>query len=145
MTANLARHFNPGRSSSNAKRIIILFVLAAQALCFVLFVFAACAAQASVATPPTDSTPTSAPALAYPSARRGDVVDDYHGVKVADPYRWLEQLDSTETRAWVAAEAQLTDEYLEKIPARQEIKKRLTDLLNFERFGLPFHKGDRYF
>ena len=137
MTANLARHFNPGRSSSNAKRIIILFVLAAQALCFVLFVFAACAAQAPVATP--------APALAYPSARRGDVVDDYHGVKVADPYRWLEQLDSTETRAWVAAEAQLTDEYLKKIPARQEIKKRLTELLDFERFGLPFHKGNRFF
>jgi prolyl oligopeptidase len=64
---------------------------------------------------------------------------------VADPYRWLEQLDSAETREWVAAQARLTDSYLERIPARQAIKKRLTELLNFEKYGMPLHASGRYF
>jgi prolyl oligopeptidase len=81
----------------------------------------------------------------YPEAPRGPVVDDYHGVKVPDPWRWMEDLDSPQTRAWVKAEAELTDSYLAKIPERQSIKSRLTDLLNFEKFGIPFHKGARYF
>jgi prolyl oligopeptidase len=81
----------------------------------------------------------------YPQARRDAALDDYNGVKVADPYRWLEKLDSAETRDWVRAEARLTDSYLEKIPVRQSIKDRLTELLNFEKFGMPFHKGRRYF
>jgi prolyl oligopeptidase len=81
----------------------------------------------------------------YPLARRDAALDDYNGVKVADPYRWLEQLDSPETRDWVRAEAQLTDSYLEKIPARPSLEKRLTALLNFEKFGMPFHKGRHYF
>ncbi len=83
--------------------------------------------------------------LDYPLARRDEVMDDYHGVKVADPYRWMEQLDSTETRTWVAAEARLTDSYLGRIPVRQALKQRLTELLNFEKFGMPFQKGGRYF
>jgi len=81
----------------------------------------------------------------YPQARRDDTLDDYNGVKVADPYRWLERLDSPETRAWVRAEARLTDTYLAKIPVRQSIEQRLTELLNFEKFGMPFHKGRHYF
>lgn len=83
--------------------------------------------------------------LKYPVARRDSHVDDYHGVKVADPYRWMEQLDSPETRNWVQAEAQLTDSYLEKIPARKELKERLTKLLDYEKFGIPFHAGRHYF
>ncbi|HEY3861864.1 MAG TPA: prolyl oligopeptidase family serine peptidase [Verrucomicrobiae bacterium] len=86
-----------------------------------------------------------APSLEYPPARRGDVVDDYHGVKVADPYRWLEDLDSPETAAWVTAEAKVTDAYLDKIPGREAIKHRLAELLDFEKFGIPFHEGSRYF
>jgi prolyl oligopeptidase len=72
-------------------------------------------------------------------------VDDYNGVKVADPYRWLEQLDSSETRAWVTAEAKLTESYLSRIPSRAALKRRLTTLLNFEKFGVPFERADRYF
>jgi prolyl oligopeptidase len=72
-------------------------------------------------------------------------VDNYHGEKVADPYRWMEELDSPETREWVKAEAELTDSYLEKIPTRNAIKERLTKLLNFEKFGMPFHAGNRFF
>jgi prolyl oligopeptidase len=83
--------------------------------------------------------------IAYPEAKRGDQVDDYHGTKVADPYRWLENPDSPETRAWVEAENKLTFGYLEQIPARQAIKDRLTKLWNYERFSVPYKRGGRYF
>jgi prolyl oligopeptidase len=81
----------------------------------------------------------------YPAARKSDQVDDYHGVKVADPYRWLEDLDSAETRAWVEAENKLTFGFLESIPARTTIKERLTKLWNYEKYGIPFKEGNRYF
>ncbi len=81
----------------------------------------------------------------YPPARLGDTVDDYHGVKVADPYRWLEDPDSAETRAWLEAENKITFGYLEGIPARLKIRERLTRLWNYERFGIPFREGGRYF
>lgn len=83
--------------------------------------------------------------IEYPAAQRGDQVDDYHGTKVADPYRWLENPDSPETRAWVEAENKLTFGYLEKLPARQVLKDRLTKLWNYERFSIPFKYGGRYF
>jgi prolyl oligopeptidase len=83
--------------------------------------------------------------LEYPKARRDEALDDYHGQKVADPYRWLERLDSPETREWVRAEARLTDSYLATIPVRKSLEERLTELLNFEKFGMPFHKGQHYF
>ena len=81
----------------------------------------------------------------YPVARKSDQVDDYHGVKVADPYRWLEDLDSAETRAWVEAENKLTFSFLEAIPARTAIKDRLTKLWNYEKYGIPNKEGHRYF
>ena len=81
----------------------------------------------------------------YPVARKSDQVDDYHGVKVADPYRWLEDLDSEETRKWVEEQNKLTFGYLAEIPARTTIKDRLTKLWNFEKYGVPFKEGNRYF
>jgi prolyl oligopeptidase len=81
----------------------------------------------------------------YPPARKSDQVDDYHGVKVADPYRWLEDLDSEETRAWVEAENKLTFGFLASIPERNTIKERLTKLWNYEKYGIPFKEGNRYF
>ena len=83
--------------------------------------------------------------LSYPTARKSDQVDDYHGVKVADPYRWLEDLDSEETRNWVEAENKLTFGFLNEIPARSMFKQRITQLWNYERFGVPFHEGTNYF
>lgn len=83
--------------------------------------------------------------LAYPDSRRTDQVDDYHGEKVADPYRWLEALDSAETKAWIEAQNKVTFGYLEKIPQRAQYKERLTQLWNYERFGLPVKSGNRYF
>jgi prolyl oligopeptidase len=83
--------------------------------------------------------------IVYPDAMRGDQVDDYHGTKVADPYRWLEDTDSAETHAWVEAENKLTFGYLEKIPYRQAIRDRLTKLWNYERYTVPHQEGGRYF
>lgn len=81
----------------------------------------------------------------YPPARRDPALDDYNGVQVADPYRWLEQLDAPETRGWLSAEAALTDHYLEALPVRETLKQRLASLLDAESFGLPFHRGQRFF
>nr|WP_206352247.1 prolyl oligopeptidase family serine peptidase [Tautonia rosea] len=83
--------------------------------------------------------------LDYPQAARGDVVDDYHGTPVADPYRWMEDIDSTETRAWVEAQVALFDSYIADVPARKRIQDRLTQLWDYEKFGIPFEKGGRYF
>ena len=88
----------------------------------------------------TDGAP-----LIYPTAKKVDQVDDYHGVKVADPYRWLEDTDSAETKDWVEAENKLTFSYLEKIPYREAIRKRMTKLWNYERFTVPELEGGRYF
>jgi prolyl oligopeptidase len=77
--------------------------------------------------------------------RRDDVVEDYHGTKVADPYRWLEDPDSPETRAWVEAENAVTFAFLERIAARNRIRERLTRLWNYERYTPPWKEGDRYF
>ena len=81
----------------------------------------------------------------YPVAAKADQVDEYHGVTVADPYRWLENPDSEESRAWIEAQNQLTFSFLEAIAARPRIKERLTQLWNYEKFGIPFKQGDRYF
>jgi prolyl oligopeptidase len=83
--------------------------------------------------------------MSYPPARRGDQVDVYHGVRVEDPYRWLEDPDSAESKTWVAEENALTAEYLKKIPARAAIERRLTELWNFERYTNFFKAGGRYF
>ncbi|MCA9663376.1 MAG: S9 family peptidase, partial [Myxococcales bacterium] len=80
----------------------------------------------------------------YPETKKGETVDDYHGTKVADPYRWLEDDDSDETKAWVEAQNKVTFGYLESIPARKVITDRLTTLWNYERYGVPYRKGGRY-
>ncbi len=83
--------------------------------------------------------------LPYPPARMdASVVDDYHGTKVADPYRWLENPDSPETMDWVEAQNQLTANFV-NIPAREKVKTRLTKLWNYPKYGLPKKRGDRYF
>ncbi len=83
--------------------------------------------------------------LVYPASHQGDQVDDYHGVKIADPYRWLEDPDSDESRAWIEAQNQVTFGYLNDIPERETIRQRATELWNYEKFGVPFKQGDRYF
>jgi prolyl oligopeptidase len=83
--------------------------------------------------------------LTYPKTQKSDHVDDYHGIKVPDPYRWLEDLDGEETEAWVEAQNKVTFGYLEKIPVRDQIKQRLTQVWNYEKYGTPFKQRNRYF
>jgi prolyl oligopeptidase len=81
----------------------------------------------------------------YPAAKTVQQTDDYHGTKVADPYRWLEDLDSADTRAWIQAQNKVTFDYLARIPGRDKLKQRLTQLWNYERYTSPERYGERYF
>jgi prolyl oligopeptidase len=83
--------------------------------------------------------------IGYPAAARGTQVDVYHGVSISDPYRWLEDTDSPETKAWVEAENKVTEAFLATIPERPAIKNKLTQLWNYARFSAPFKEGGRYF
>ena len=83
--------------------------------------------------------------IPYPSTRTVDVVDDYHGTKVADPYRWLEDLDSRETAEWVAAQNRVTDRYLAQFPIRETFRRRIQRLWNFRKTNLPVAENGRLF
>ncbi len=99
-----------------------------------------------MAPQPTVTEPAAPPeTFVYPDTRREDVVDTYHGTEVVDPYRWLEDADSAETAQWVAAQNKVTFGFLEKIPQRDAIVKRLTKLWDYEKFGTPRKEGNRYF
>jgi prolyl oligopeptidase len=86
-----------------------------------------------------------APKLTYPTTTKGDVVDDLHGAKVPDPYRWMEDLDSPQVAAWIAAENAVTEPYLERLPLRQRLNERLTSLWNYPRVSVPFVEGGQLF
>ncbi len=81
----------------------------------------------------------------YPAAARGTQADVYHGTSIADPYRWLEDTDSPQTKAWVEAENRLSDSFLATIPERAAIKNKLTKIWNYARYSAPFKEGGRYF
>jgi len=83
--------------------------------------------------------------LTYPVTKKVDVVDDYFGTKVPDPYRWLEDDNSEETKKWVEEENKVTFAYLEKIPFREKIRQRLTEIYNYPRYSSPFREGEYYF
>lgn len=85
--------------------------------------------------------------IRYPETKRGDLVENLHGTSVADPYRWLEEdvRKSSEVRNWVDAQSKLTAEYLKAIPKREAIQKKLTELWNYEKIGVPTKHGDRYY
>ena len=110
-------------------------------------------ALAILATWPTMSAVHDPSALQYPAAARGLVVDEHHGTKVADPYRWMET-PGPDVAAWVAAENELSQPYLDAIPAREAIRARLTELWDYEQYGyswldeksrVPVKRGGRYF
>jgi len=83
--------------------------------------------------------------IKYPQTRKASQIDDYFGKKIEDPYRWLEDDNSKETGEWVIQQNELTNSYLSKITFRNQLKKRLIDLSNYERFSTPFKKGKFYF
>ena len=83
--------------------------------------------------------------LSYPATRTTDTTDTYHGTQVADPYRWLEDPNAPETEDWVQAQNKVTFSYLNQLPNRDKINARLTELWDYERYGIPFKQGDQYF
>ncbi len=87
-------------------------------------------------------TPTT---LKYPVTKQTEVRDSYHGIEVADPYRWLEDTESAETEAWVTAQNDVTQAYLKSLPQRDAMRHRLEKLWNYERYTIPRRRGDRYF
>ena len=91
------------------------------------------------------SCPAGTPAVAYPMSKQVGQQDNYHGTTVADPYRWLEDANSADTKAWVVEQNKVTQSWLSQIPQREAIKERLTRLWNYERYGVPYKKGGRYF
>jgi prolyl oligopeptidase len=100
----------------------------------------ACASTQAVHAPPPSPAQ-----WAYPDSPRGDVVDDYHGVKVPDPYRWFEDPSAQATKDWVTQQNALAQPYLEKLPQRAWFGERLKQLWNYERFGVPRREGGKYF
>jgi prolyl oligopeptidase len=99
----------------------------------------------ALATAAVLATSVHAQTLTYPVTRKADQTDTYHGTAVADPYRWLEDDNSAETKAWVAAQNEVTDKFLAAMPQRLPARRIYTELYNFERFGIPFQEGGRYF
>jgi prolyl oligopeptidase len=98
------------------------------------------------ATPATDLTAEdSAAPLTYPKAHTVDQIDDYFGTKVSDPYRWMEDVDAPEVKAWIDEENKLTRSVLDAVPGREQMHARLMDLMNFERYTAPSRRGTRYF
>jgi prolyl oligopeptidase len=91
------------------------------------------------------STTLGAQGLQYPATKTVDHVDTYHGTAIADPYRWLEDDTSADTAAWVEAENKVTFAYLDKIPYRAQLTKRLNALYNYAKYSSPSRRGENYF
>src|SRR5437867_4531311 len=89
--------------------------------------------------------PAQAPSFKYPQPRKGDTVDDYFGTKVADPYRWMEDLNGTELKQWIDAENTTTVKYLDALPLRDQLKARITELYNYPRVSAPRYVGRHWF
>ena len=96
-------------------------------------------------TSATGAATSKDPKLVYPESKKVDQVDDYFGTKVADPYRWLEDDRTPEVQSWIEAQNKVTFAYLDRIPYREKLKARLTELYDYPRISAPFRRGDTYF
>src|SRR5256714_7931998 len=103
----------------------------------------AVAAAASIVA--ASALASQAPRLAYPPTPRGEVVDDYFGTRVPDPYRWMEDLDAKPVAEWVASENELSDRYLSTLPLRENLRTRITELWNYPKVSTPFIEGGQVF
>ena len=84
--------------------------------------------------------------LAYPEVfRDSTVVEDYHGTQITDPYRWLEDDNSPETKEWVTAQNEVTQDFIAQIPFRSKVRDRLKELMDYERYGSPFKEAGEYY
>ncbi|HET9475121.1 MAG TPA: hypothetical protein VFO82_14575, partial [Steroidobacteraceae bacterium] len=120
--------------ASRPRYLCVAFATALTAL------LVACATRTQVT-----HTPAAPAEIRYPPSTRGDVVDIYHDVKVADPYRWFEDANAPATKDWVTAQNALAQPYLEALPQRAWLGNRLKALWTYERFGVPQREGGHYF
>ncbi|HET6851720.1 MAG TPA: prolyl oligopeptidase family serine peptidase [Pyrinomonadaceae bacterium] len=121
---------------------LVLFVAAVLSLPFLQ----RSSAQSMAPGPATSGSRSSSDTkINYPESKKVEQVDDYFGTKVADPYRWLEDETSPEVKAWVEDQNRVTFAYLDKIPYREKLKARLTQLFNYPRISAPFRRGETYF
>ncbi len=121
---------------------LVLFVAAAVSLPFLQRSSAQSMAPGTATSGARASSDTK---INYPESKKVEQVDDYFGTKVADPYRWLEDETSPEVKAWVEDQNRVTFAYLDKIPYREKLKARLTQLFNYPRISAPFRRGETYF
>ncbi|MCP4585120.1 prolyl oligopeptidase family serine peptidase [Pseudoalteromonas sp.] len=110
--------------------------------CAIVVALAGCGESTPTKTEQTVKTAEVKAAVNYPETKKGNVVDEYFGEKVADPYRWLEDDMSDETAQWVKAENDVTFSYLKNIPYRDELKTTLEKLMNYEKVTAPFKEGE---
>ncbi|KPZ73841.1 Prolyl endopeptidase [Pseudoalteromonas sp. P1-26] len=110
--------------------------------CAIVVALAGCGESTPTKTEQTMKTAEVKAAVNYPETKKGNVVDEYFGEKVADPYRWLEDDMSDETAQWVKAENDVTFSYLKNIPYRDELKTTLEKLMNYEKVTAPFKEGE---
>src|SRR6266700_5055201 len=80
-----------------------------------------------------------------PTTRRDSTIEEFHGTQVADPYRWLEESQAPEVQAWGEEQSKLAEEFLAAIPQRAAIKTRLTELMDYPKYGAPQKEGERYY
>src|SRR3954468_19658577 len=111
----------------------------------VLFLFMLMAAPLDAARSKSASNTSKRAKMKYPETRRVDQVDEFFGIKVPDPYRWLEAdvRESEEVADWVKTQNEVARKYLDAIPQQRAIEKRLTELWNYERYSPPVQKGGR--
>ncbi len=112
-----------------------------------LWMVSGCRAEVRTASATTSNSLSAATTMKYPETRRGDQVDEFHGVQVADPYRWLETdvRESPEVAEWVKKQNEIARAYLDAIPQRPAIERRLTELIDYERYSPPSEEGGKYF
>ncbi len=136
--------------SLTTKHIVKSFVLCMMAISVVFSVAQHASAQVTLPnSTPTPAMPTrvqpNQSTIDYPTTATVEVLDDYHGRTVADPYRWLEDVESEQTATWVTAENALTQKYLSELPARDAMRDKLEELWNYSRTSLPMRRGPHYF
>src|SRR4029079_8984955 len=129
-------------SARVAGALIVVFVAAAPAQAQRRRNYAPAPPAAAAPAARVAAAPSARPMpLTYPASTKSDQIDDYHGTKVPDPYRWLEDLDSPQTKAWGEAQNKVAFGWLGQVQGGEAIRKRLTELWNYERYGLPHKKS----
>lgn len=114
-------------------------------LVILTMIFSSCSKQTKTVVETVEEVNDMKEKIVYPMTRKDDVSDNYHGTMIKDPYRWLEDDNSAETKAWVKQQNAVTKDYISQIDFVDDIKTRLSEIWDYEKYGSPFKEGDRYY